>query len=62
MGIKFHPTLLSTSFRSSRSEFAAQTRCIEPTWFDQMPNLHDFMQEKSFCKTGWLWMYGALIA
>ena len=25
-------------------------------------DLHDFMQEKSFCKRGWLWMYGALIA
>ena len=25
-------------------------------------NLHDFMHEKKVFKTGWLWMYGALIA
>jgi len=25
-------------------------------------NLHDFMHQKSFCKTGWLWMYVASIA
>lgn len=51
--IKLHLTPLSTSFRSARFELAPGTR-----WriVQSDDDLHDFMQEKSFCKTGWLWM------
>jgi len=35
-------------------------RRTEIVWSED--KLHDFMHEKKVFKTGWLWMYGALIA
>ena len=49
-GIKFHLTRLSTSFRSSRSELAPQTRCVEPRSFDRRTSCTISCMKKKFSK------------
>jgi len=60
--IMFHLTPLSTSFRSARFELTPKNQMHRIEIVRSEDNLHDFMHQKSFCKTGWLWMYVASIA